>query len=246
VPYTQGEDPRSIDWRLFARLGDLYLKRFQSETNLKVLIVIDDSGSMASPDSSPWRAALHIAAGVCFAYAGEGTVVTVHKNSPYPDGDGQTLPCRRTDQTASTLTTLRAWEHLVGGDDEPVVHPSLLEGRPNAVLLLSDFQHEQPPETLLAACVGKSIQVSCICLVSEALRSPRAGRQVELRDAETDEPVSISISKEVVERYAELFEERQRRMEQSARRVGAGWVELSTPDTVGSMFHRMVHSGVLP
>lgn len=246
VPYTQGEDPRSIDWRLFARLGDLYLKRFQSETNLNILVVMDDSASMASPDSSPWRASLRIAAGVCFAYAGEGTVVTVHKTSSGCDEDRRVIPCRRADQTGSTLTNLGEWENLVGGDSEPVVHPDLLEGRPNAVLLLSDFQNEQPPETLLAACAGKGIQVSCICLMSESLRSPRVGHQVELRDAETDELVNVSISSEHVERYTELFEERQRRMEQSARRVGAGWVELSTPDTIGRMFHRMVHSGVLP
>lgn len=44
--YTPGDDPRYLDWRLFARTDRYYLKRFQEETNLRCHLVVDLSRSM--------------------------------------------------------------------------------------------------------------------------------------------------------------------------------------------------------
>jgi uncharacterized protein (DUF58 family) len=44
--YTQGDDPRHLDWRLFARSDRYYIKRFEDETNLRCLLLLDDSRSM--------------------------------------------------------------------------------------------------------------------------------------------------------------------------------------------------------
>lgn len=44
--YTQGDDPRHLDWRLFARTDRYYIKRFEDETNLRCLMLLDTSRSM--------------------------------------------------------------------------------------------------------------------------------------------------------------------------------------------------------
>lgn len=44
--YTQGDDPRHLDWRLFARSDRYYIKRFEDETNLRCLMLLDASKSM--------------------------------------------------------------------------------------------------------------------------------------------------------------------------------------------------------
>ena len=44
--YTQGDDPRHLDWKLFARTDRDYIKRFEDETNLRCLILLDYSRSM--------------------------------------------------------------------------------------------------------------------------------------------------------------------------------------------------------
>jgi uncharacterized protein (DUF58 family) len=44
--YTQGDDPRHLDWRLFARSDRYYIKRFEDETNLRCLLLLDTSRSM--------------------------------------------------------------------------------------------------------------------------------------------------------------------------------------------------------
>ncbi|TWT94416.1 DUF58 domain-containing protein [Stieleria varia] len=45
-PYTPGDDLRRLDWRVLGRTGRAYIKRFQEDTNLACLSVIDCSGSM--------------------------------------------------------------------------------------------------------------------------------------------------------------------------------------------------------
>ncbi len=45
--YAPGDEIRHIDWRAFAKLDKYYVKRFEMETNLRALIVVDASGSMA-------------------------------------------------------------------------------------------------------------------------------------------------------------------------------------------------------
>jgi uncharacterized protein (DUF58 family) len=44
--YSPGDDPRYLDWKLFARTDRYYLKRFQEETNLRCHLVVDLSRSM--------------------------------------------------------------------------------------------------------------------------------------------------------------------------------------------------------
>jgi uncharacterized protein (DUF58 family) len=44
--YTPGDDPRYLDWRLYARTDRYYIKRFQEETNLRCYLLVDLSRSM--------------------------------------------------------------------------------------------------------------------------------------------------------------------------------------------------------
>src|SRR3954470_5165084 len=44
--YSPGDDPRHLDWRLYARTDRYYIKRFEDETNLRCHLVVDLSRSM--------------------------------------------------------------------------------------------------------------------------------------------------------------------------------------------------------
>lgn len=45
-PYADGDDPRHLDWRLFARTDRYYLKKFEDETNTRCVVLLDLSRSM--------------------------------------------------------------------------------------------------------------------------------------------------------------------------------------------------------
>lgn len=45
--YTPGDDPRHLDWRVFARSDRYFIKKFEDETNLRCHLLADQSRSMA-------------------------------------------------------------------------------------------------------------------------------------------------------------------------------------------------------
>ena len=50
--YNPGETTRHLDWKVFARTGKMFIKRFEEETNLRCQIVIDASSSMYFPNDA--------------------------------------------------------------------------------------------------------------------------------------------------------------------------------------------------
>lgn len=46
-PYNIGDDPRHVDWKMYARSDRYYVKQYEEETNLRGYLVLDLSGSMA-------------------------------------------------------------------------------------------------------------------------------------------------------------------------------------------------------
>jgi uncharacterized protein (DUF58 family) len=47
--YNAGESTRHIDWKLYARSGKFFTKKYEEETNLRCQIVLDTSSSMLFP-----------------------------------------------------------------------------------------------------------------------------------------------------------------------------------------------------
>jgi uncharacterized protein (DUF58 family) len=45
-PYAAGDDIRHLDWKVFGKTDKLYLKQYQQETNLHLILVVDASESM--------------------------------------------------------------------------------------------------------------------------------------------------------------------------------------------------------
>src|SRR5215469_11030679 len=45
-PYSQGDNPRHIDWKVWGRTDKLYVKQFEQYTNLRCELFLDTSASM--------------------------------------------------------------------------------------------------------------------------------------------------------------------------------------------------------
>src|ERR1700731_262214 len=60
--YTPGDDLRYLDWNVYARHGELLLKRFQEEEDLHVYFLLDCSSSMGFGDPVKFDYARQVAA----------------------------------------------------------------------------------------------------------------------------------------------------------------------------------------
>ena len=57
--YVPGDDLRRLDWRAFGRSDRFYVKEFEADTNLRLCLLIDTSGSMTSEKMSSARQAIN-------------------------------------------------------------------------------------------------------------------------------------------------------------------------------------------
>jgi uncharacterized protein (DUF58 family) len=67
--YQPGDEPRHIDWRLYARNDRLCVKRFEQETNARCYVLCDTSASMAYRGRRAWGSKIECARVVSTALA---------------------------------------------------------------------------------------------------------------------------------------------------------------------------------
>lgn len=68
MAYAPGDDIRSIDWNLYARLDRLFVKTYKEEVELAVEMLVDATASMALPTPRKFERASLLA--LCLAYIG--------------------------------------------------------------------------------------------------------------------------------------------------------------------------------
>lgn len=66
--YNTGESTRHIDWKVYAKSDRLYTKRYEEETNLRCLILLDNSSSMYYPAPGFGKISFSTVAAAALAY----------------------------------------------------------------------------------------------------------------------------------------------------------------------------------
>ena len=147
--YVTGEDPRRMDWRVYARSDRYYLKEFEAETNLRCYLALDCSGSMGfGATESKLEYAKKLAATYAYLIIGQGDAAGL---LAIRDKKSFELPAKRNPaQIQEILETI--------GPLKPKGSPSLVDGlhnlaervRPRGMtVVISDFLDE--PKDLIDA-----------------------------------------------------------------------------------------------
>lgn len=80
-PWERGDDPKFIDWRVFARTGRLFTRRFVEDTNTSVCFLLDKTPSMdyrgADSALSKWEYAQCLVASLAYLALQQGDRVSV-------------------------------------------------------------------------------------------------------------------------------------------------------------------------
>ncbi|MEM0278052.1 MAG: DUF58 domain-containing protein [Pyrobaculum sp.] len=93
-PYQPGDAPRFINWRLYAKTGDLYINKYAGAEELRAVVVLDTRRMAAAVADAAQRAASVLAErGFSVTYYVPGVGV-VDKASPAPGARcGGAIPC---------------------------------------------------------------------------------------------------------------------------------------------------------
>jgi len=78
--YVPGDDPRRLDWRAYGRSDRNYIKEFEADTNLRLCVVVDTSGSMGFAPHGPSKLdyARQLAGTLAYLAARQGDAVGLY------------------------------------------------------------------------------------------------------------------------------------------------------------------------
>jgi uncharacterized protein (DUF58 family) len=138
--YVQGDDPRFLDWKLFARTDRSYIRLFEDETNLRCYIVADFSRSMSfgSLDYNKHDYARTIAASLAWMLNRQGDAVGL---TLFDEQVRMVVPARyRPGQLRRIMVTLE--EPTSGKETNPaqaLEHAARVLNKRGFVVLISDL-----------------------------------------------------------------------------------------------------------
>ena len=146
-PYTNGDDPRGLDWKLYARSDRYYIKQFEDETNRRCYLVLDQSKSMAfgSLDYTKIEYARTLAASLAYFLMLQRDNVGL---LTFDESIGEFLSARHRPGHLHQLMVCLAREAKGQGTDlaAPLERIATLIRKRGLIVLISDLL--APPETL--------------------------------------------------------------------------------------------------
>ena len=100
--YVPGDDLRRLDWRAYGRSDRFYIKEFEADTNLRMVLVLDTSGSMdfGSVGTTKLEYGRRISAALSYLAVQQGDAVGL---SCVADGIVHNIPAKRNPAHLTTL-----------------------------------------------------------------------------------------------------------------------------------------------
>ena len=195
--YVKGDNLRNLDWKVFGKTDRYYIKQFEEETNLRVQVIIDGSGSMsyASPGRpTKYRYACNVAAALGYIVSKERDSLGV---TIYDNEIRQHVPAR------SGKRHLRVFlERLAGHEPKKQTETgkalhALAEmlSRRGMIVLLSDlFDDADAVFGALAHFRKKMHDVILLQILDPVELDLEIGQMAEFLDLETGEKLEIDPS----------------------------------------------------
>jgi uncharacterized protein (DUF58 family) len=225
--YIPGDDIRSVDWNVTARMGHPYVKRFEEERELTLMLLCDfsSSGYFGSVKQLKIEVAIETAALLAFSAIKNHDKVglllftdTIEKYVPPKKGKTHVL---------RILRELISFQPERAGTDiaAALQYFSRVQKRRCIAFLISDFWADGFDDPLKS--VGKKHD-----LIALKLRDPREEEippvgLIKMQDAESGEEFWVdTLDASVLEKYRRLIAERNEKLTRLFRTSGVDVVEL--------------------
>lgn len=198
--YVPGDDLRTIDWNLYARLDKLIVKLFLEEEDLHFYVLIDASRSMDFGEPTKLQYAKQLAAALGFVGLVRTDRVRIETIGQSLREHGPVLRGRKS-----------VWRMLEQLDKiEPDDSTSLADGVKNfclrntgrgVVVLISDLMDKSGYEAGLRYLVSQRMDVYVIHLLSQEELEPDVQGDLKLVDCEDQDVAEITVSAPLLSRY---------------------------------------------
>jgi uncharacterized protein (DUF58 family) len=198
--YVPGDDLRTLDWNLFARLDKLIIKLFMEEEDLHFYALIDASLSMGFGEPTKLDYAKQLAAALGFVGLVRTDRVRIETLGTDLHHRGPILRGRKS-----------VWRMLdFVGSIQPGETVSLEQGVKNfcvrnsgrgIVVFISDLMDKNGYESALRYLMARQFDVYVIHVLSQAEIDPDVKGDLRLVDCEDDDIAEITVSAPLIARY---------------------------------------------
>jgi uncharacterized protein (DUF58 family) len=228
--YTPGDDPRYLDWRVYARSDRFFVKKFEDETNLRCHLLFDQSASMnyGSVGYTKERYAATLAATLAYFLDGQGDAVGL---LTFADAVRDFLPARHRPGHLRQLLHLLERSHA-GSPSTDLVRPieriaSLVRKR-GLIVYLSDFLAPLDGiETALATLHACGHDVTVFAIADPAERSLNLESAALFEDAESGQRIYIDPALARAD-YVRRFEGHQAALRATCHKLGIAYHAVPT------------------
>ena len=220
--YSHGDDFRHLDWNVFARHGELLLKRFQEEEDLHVYLLLDCSRSMAFGTPPKFDLARQLVAALAYIALSDLDRIAVVAFAGDIVAD---FPLTRGKDRILTLLKFLEGLEVQGEDTDLGRVLKAFTQRPHRrglAIVVSDLFDPQGYQRGLDLLRYRNYEVHAVQLHDRQEAEPNLLGELELVDIESDHGQKVTITEKSLKRYRQLFEEFQENLRRYSRKYGVG------------------------
>jgi uncharacterized protein (DUF58 family) len=242
--YSFGDDPRSLDWSAYLRLGKLFLKIYETEQHIPVRILLDRSESMDCETSGEskflyaqrlaatfaYLALLHLDTAAVIPFAAR-----LHKPLIVSGGRDRLWP----------VLEFLGSQNCEGGTDLFGAVKEFMGAFSSRgiVILISDFFDEQGCERAVEMLRSAGHDFVLLQVHSAEEQRPTASGELILEDVETHAQRTVECSPENTALYEQRFLEFSSRLRRLALRNGGRYARAVTSIAYQEFVLRSLRSG---
>ena len=229
--YQFGDDIRNIDWNVTARYGHPFIKIFEEERELTVMLLVDVSGSrdFGTAERMKKNVIVEVAAILSFSAISNNDKIGVIF---FSDRIEKFIPpLKGRTHTLRIIRELIEFEPVSRKTDMAMALRYLTNAMKRRVtaFIISDFMDKLPPlEQALSIANNKHDVVGLRIYDEREAEMPSVG-MIKLKDAETGEYLWVdSSSSRVRETYRQYWSDRNKQLDSLLKKTGLDYVNIST------------------
>ena len=238
--YTPGDDLRYLDWNIYARYGDVLLKRFQEEEDLHIYFLLDASHSMHGDAGEKFDYARRVVAALAYIALADLDRISIWA---YADDVKDVLPLTRGKERI--LSVLRFLDNLqIAGSSTQLtsVARSLVHRaqRSGLVVIVSDFYDQQGFRQGVDMLRHRRFEPHLIQLHTTDEANPTCLGDIELLEAETGDRRKITVTERKLRQYRQLFNEFLESIDAYCRMYSLSYTRTTTAVPFDDLILRMM------
>jgi len=233
-PYVVGDDLRFVDWNVYGRLEQLFLKLFLEEQDLTVHVLVDASASMGVGEPAKGLFAKRLTAALGYISLVNSNRLTI---SLFGDGVRTQLANLRGRNYLPQMAEMLLTTDCDGLSDFEKACRDATAARLGSgiTIVISDFLFKQGYESALRRLIGAHYDLYVIQVLSPQEIAPELAGDLKLLDIEDGDVAEITVSSALIKYYKRNLAAYCDELRNFCTNRGAVYVQANSADSIESL-----------